>query len=72
MPEISKGMADELEILELKKALEKLARLPKDIKELENEIPKLEKQLEKLREQLDKSISNKKNMQPLEGKPRHN
>ena len=72
MPEISKGMADELEILELKRALAKLARLPNEIKELENEIPKLEKQLEKLRKQLDKSISNKKNMQPLEAKPRHN
>lgn len=72
MPEISKGMADELEILELKKALKKLARLPKEIKELKNKIPKLEKQLKKLREKLDKSISNKKNMQPLEAKPRHN
>jgi polyhydroxyalkanoate synthesis regulator phasin len=72
MPEISKGMADELEIRQLKRALAKLASLPTEIKELENEIPKLEKQLKKLREKRDKSISNKKNMQPLEAKPRHN
>ena len=72
MPEISKGMADELEIRELKRALAKLARLPKEIKELENEIPNLENQLKKLREQVDKSISNKKNMQALTAKRRPN
>lgn len=72
MPEISKEMADEMEIRQLKNDLAKLARLPIEIEKLDNEIPELEKQLKKLREKRDKSISNKKNIQPLEAKPRQN
>ena len=60
MPKVSKGMSDEMEIRRLKKDMNKLASLPKEIKELEERIPNL-KEKHRLKQKTLNELRSKQN-----------